>query len=242
MLVSTNLRSKTGYMMKKTKREKRFRKRDLIIFTLLICIALLSGCQTKDGDVQPISLGERIKGFFGQFIIESDMSLTERMKALFSHDETVDRIKILGYTQNVLAANYTWEDISLNNEWFKKTPKLTDKVEILNNYNGYTLYWREKENQEGFFKNLNEAAISGGCELYDSWKSFTGKEERIKYKYKIKEVYKEYSGWGNSEVTITIARSHAESDMVHNVSANYKMKWCKDEELTRQKEKEGLSE
>lgn len=52
---------------------------------------------------------------------------------------------MLAESENIIAVDSAWEGLNFGSEWLDQTPKLADKVTVVNDYNGYNLYWRESE-------------------------------------------------------------------------------------------------
>lgn len=194
------------------------RKCSIITILLLCTLLTLTGCsyQTK-----------------------SFPEIVQELKMRLSYDESLGRINILGYAENIVAVDCAWEDAEFAENWFPRTPKLADRIAIANRHSGYTLYWREGDEGEDFYQSLNDMALMNGYECISSNPIFfTNDIKREEYTYRLEEVEEPYSGWGNLKIHLTIEWNMTESDMEYNISAHYKTEWNKDTELTQQKKEE----
>ena len=151
------------------------------------------------------------------------------IKTLFSQDDKLGRLYILGYAENIVAEDCKWEEAGFSGKWFPRTPKLADQIAIVYNYQGYyNLYWREKDEGENFYQALNDMALQNGYECITEPLPFkTDDLKRERYKYTVKNVEKQYSGWGEMNIKLTIEWNSTESDKEYNISASYYTEFSK---------------
>lgn len=183
------------------------------IVLLLFAAVFLSGCGIQKGAI-PEFLG--------------------KVKYVFSYDEARKRIYALAETENIIAVDCAWEDVNFGEGWFDQTPKLADYVSVVNDHDGYNLYWRESEESAGFYESLHEAVINGGFEVSSkhSDECFYTKRHM-----EVERVYSEdYSQWGYMTVKLKISRREQVSDEACNICAHYTVEWTEDSELTKQKQ------
>ena len=159
-----------------------------------------------------------------------------KIKYVFSYDESRGRVFMLAESENIIAVDSAWEDLNFGSEWLDQTPKLADKVAVVNDHNGYNLYWRESKESAGFYESLNKAALNEGFEVSEK-AMYSDKCIYVKRHMEVERVYSdEYSQWGYMTVTIAITRREQVSEEHCNICAHYKVEWDADRELTEQKQ------